>query len=190
MKSLLLLVAISSVVHAQGLPSIPGVCNDLDACEQACYKKGQTAACVTGGDIAMAMQDPDNGEMIARGLALFDKACMMKGKGKEQGHAESCYYLALNADDNAKARKYYERGCALQHDKSCLEWGKLLYSAGDDKSKKAAMGIYKKLIDVLEPRCDAKKVDDCTMLADVYDLMASKCRDRADSLASLGQQAR
>ena len=174
MKSLLLLVAISGVVHADGLPSIPGPCNDVDACEQACNKKGQTMSCVWGG--TFALQDPDNGEMIARGLALFDKACM-------KGHAESCYYLARNADDNAKVRKYYERGCTLQHEKSCLEWGKLLDSAGDDKSKKAAMGIHKKLISALEPRCDAKKqVDACTMLADLYDLMASKYRDRAASL--------
>lgn len=178
MKWPLLFVAIAGVAHADSLPTIPGVCNDLDACEQACYKKGQIAACVTGGVIAM--QDADNdAQMKKRGIALFDKACM-------KGHTESCHYVGKNSDDDAKALKYYERACNLQYAPSCVELGNRLSSADDDKSKKTAMVFYKKAIGMLEPRCDAKEADACAMLVELYEQMVNECRARLDRACQAG----
>jgi len=118
------------------------------------------------------MQDPDNDQMKAQGLAMFDMACV-------KGHVESCRYLAGIADDDAKARKYYERACNMRDVQSCFELAKLMGAAGDDKSKMATIAIYKKLIGILEPRCDTKEVYACTSLAEVYEQMAIKYRDRA-----------
>jgi hypothetical protein len=168
MKTLWVLVALAGVAGADGFPNA-GPCDDVDGCEQAC-KKGKTPSCTYGGVIAMqsAVDEP----MKARGLALFDKACT-------KGDAEACWFAARRVGDDAKSRKYYEKACTKQHVRSCIALARLPVDAADEKARKAASLLNKKVIGLLEPRCEAKNdAFACQKLVELYEQKVAETRER------------
>ena len=82
MRSLLLLLAIAGVAHADRFPAT-GPCDDIAACEKAC-KANKKGTCYWGGVLVLQTAAEDR---EARAGALFGRAC-------KKGDGEACWQAA------------------------------------------------------------------------------------------------
>jgi TPR repeat protein len=169
MKSLLLLVALVSVAHADKFPA-SGPCEDADACEKAC-KANQKGTCYWGG--VLLMQKAVGDDWQGRALALFDKACT-------KGDAEACWQSAnLTWHHDSRTLKAsgpntfaaFQKACNKNHARACMRLADIAAAAeGDAKKQKLAATSKAKGVKLLEAKCmKAKMARACTWAAGMYE---------------------
>jgi TPR repeat protein len=169
MKTLLLLLALCGVAHADTFPA-SGPCEDALACEKACATN-QKGTCYWGGVLVMQSALDEIG--LERARKLFDRACT-------KGDVDACYQTARLVDrieskatDNkghTKALAAYARSCAKRHARGCFDYAFYLNDAGDAKSQKLAVAAKKKGVQVLEQRCTKDKLPRaCSWVAWLYE---------------------
>jgi hypothetical protein len=166
MKSLVLLVLLVGVAHADKFPAT-GPCDDVDACEKAC-KANKKGTCYWGGVLIVqtAKQDDE-----PRALAMFDKAC---GKGEADACWQSAnlvwYKESRDKGDGSKARAAFQKACGKNHARACLRLADIAAAAeGDAKSQKLAATSRAKGVKLLERKCAAKMARACSWVAELYE---------------------
>ena len=167
MKSLLLLVVLVSVAHADKFPAT-GPCDDVDACEKAC-KAGKKDSCYWGG--ALIIQKGVKEEDEAHAMTLFDKACA-------KGHADACWQSAnlvwykesREKGDGTKARAAFQKACNKNHARACMRLADIVAAdEGNAKSQKLAATLRTKGLKLLEGKCNAKMARACGWVGELYE---------------------
>lgn len=168
MKSLLVLVLMVGVTHADKFPN-SGPCEDADACEQACAKN-QKGTCYWGG--VLLLQSAVDETQQARALVLFDKACA-------KGDADACWQSAnliwhQESKDasgaGVKTRAAFQKACNKNHARACMRLGDIAGAASDAKSLKLAAVSKARGVKLLEQKCTkAKMVRACSWAAEIYE---------------------
>src|SRR5678815_1601458 len=147
MKSLIIVLALVSVAHADKFPT-SGPCDDADACETAC-KANKKGTCYWGG--VLLLQSAVDQTVLPRALALFDRACA-------KGDAESCWQSAnlvwqfdsRDKGDGTKPRAAFQKACAKNHARACIRLGEIAAASTDAKLQKLAATSKAKGMKLLE----------------------------------------
>jgi hypothetical protein len=167
MKSLIMVLALVSVAHADSFPK-EGPCEDADACEKAC-KANKKGTCYWGG--VLLLQSPVDETVQPRALALFDRACT-------KGDADACWQSAnlvwqidsRDKGDGTKPRAAFQKACTKNHARACIRLGEIAAAASDAKSQKLAATSKAKGIKLLEQKCTKQKmVRACSWAAELYE---------------------
>ena len=168
MKSLLLVVALLGIAHADKFPP-SGPCDDIDACEKAC-KANTKGSCYWGG--VLVLQAPFDEANRPRALAMFDKACA-------KGDADGCWQSAniqwhIDSKElktaGPKTHAAFQKACTKNHARACMRLADIVASdEGNAKSQKQAASLRAKGVKLLEGKCNAKMARACSWVADMYE---------------------
>ncbi len=148
----LVLVALTGVAAADGYPSGPGPCDDIDACQAAC-DAGKLKSCTWGG--FLVLQAPFRDDRWTKAKGLFEPAC-------KKGDTESCWQAARMTETVSESKPdaaktviaAYDRACRKGHVRACVAEGYWVGKAGNEKGKVA---LYTKAATFAAQRCEKKK---------------------------------